>query len=62
MAQPDPTVDIRRRVLESDALAANRISTRSWTDELDGGVTRMGRRSATEDDRAALAAFLAGDA
>lgn len=30
-------------------------------DKLDGFVTRMGRGSATEDDRAALAAFLAGD-
>ena len=29
---------------------------------LDGFVTRMGRGSATEDDRAALAAFLEGDA
>jgi uncharacterized protein len=30
-------------------------------DQLDGFVTRMGRGSATEDDRAALGAFLAGD-
>ena len=30
-------------------------------DKLDGFVTRMGRGSATEDDRAALAAFLVGD-
>lgn len=30
-------------------------------DKLEGFVTRMGRGSATEDDRAALAAFLAGD-
>lgn len=30
-------------------------------DKLDGFVTRMGRGSATEEDRAALAAFLAGD-
>ncbi len=30
-------------------------------DKLDGFVTRMGHGSATEDDRAALAAFLAGD-
>jgi len=31
-------------------------------DKLDGFVTRMGHGSATEDDRAALAAFLEGDA
>lgn len=31
-------------------------------DKLDGFVTHMGRGSATEDDRAALAAFLKGDA
>jgi uncharacterized protein len=30
-------------------------------DRLDGVVTRIGRGSATENDRAALAAFLAGD-
>lgn len=30
-------------------------------DKLDGFVTRMGRGSATEEDCAALAAFLAGD-
>lgn len=30
-------------------------------DKLDGVVTRLGRGSATEDDRTALAAFLAGD-
>lgn len=31
-------------------------------DKLDGFVTRMGRGRAIEDDRAALAAFLEGDA
>ena len=30
-------------------------------DEIDGVVTRMGRGSATEDDRAALAAFVVSD-
>jgi hypothetical protein len=30
-------------------------------DKLDGFVTRIGRGSATEDDRAALAAFFTGD-
>lgn len=30
-------------------------------DKLDGLVTRMGRGSATEDDRVALVVFLAGD-
>ena len=34
----------------------------AWRDhKLEGFVTRMGRGSATEDDRTALAAFLAGD-
>lgn len=35
----------------------------AWRDDkLDGFITRAGRGSATEEDRAALAAFLYGDA
>jgi hypothetical protein len=59
-ADLDAFVDRLIDVIEARQLAFGGGAGRD--DKLDGFVTRMGRGSATEDDRAALAAFLEGDA
>ena len=55
----DAFVDRLIDVVEARQLAFGGGAGRD--DKLDGFVTGMGRGSATEDDRAALAAFLEGD-
>lgn len=59
-ADLDAFVDRLIDVVEARKLAFGGGAGRD--DKLDGFVTRMGRGSATEDDRAAIIAFLAGDA
>jgi uncharacterized protein YggL (DUF469 family) len=55
----DPFVDRLIDVVESRKLGFGGGGGRDG--KFEGFVTRMGRGSATEDDRAVLAAFLAGD-
>ena len=52
-------VDRLIEIVEARSLAFGRGAGRD--DKLDGFVTRAGRGSATEEDRAALAAFLDGE-
>ena len=55
----DAFVDRLIGVVEARTLGFGGCAGRD--DKLDGFVTHIGRESATEDDRAVLAAFLAGD-
>lgn len=59
-AELDAFVDRLIDVVEKRKLAFGGGAGRD--DKFDGFLTRMGRGSATEDDRAALTAFLEGDA